>query len=359
MRHMLKTYRLGVIGLGEGRSILSAAIQSDRWELVNVCDISEEACKMRAAEFGLTRYTQHYEDLLSDPEIDVIAIYTPDQLHGRHIKQALDAGKHVIVTKPMLTSLNEAQELINAAETSGKRLFVGQSSRFFEPMLHQRRDYLAGRHGEIDTVETSYISDSRWFLDKGWSRQNGFSWMYNFMIHAVDLAAWYLPHIEEVFGYSHSSLTNQEYGLSVPDTMRFLMKDAEGRIAHVSGSYTKPTLSNVDPQISCTLRGTKGTSRAVYSNLQYHTHFPPEKAVTHTFEEKHPYYFRFEGESHHAGEYQNYIEYFSDCLDKGEVPKPDLYEGLRTLAIMEAMERSMKTRAPVKVAEILKEHSFV
>lgn len=353
-----KVYRLGVIGLGEGRSILSAAIQSDRWNLVNVCDINEEVCKARAAEFGLTRYTRKYEDLLDDPEIEVIAIYTPDPLHGLHIRQALEAGKHVIVTKPMLVSLDEARGVLEAAEATGKHLFVGQSSRFFEPMIHQRSDYLAGRHGEIDTVETYYISDARWFLQKGWSRQKGFSWMYNFMIHAVDLAAWYLPGIEEVFGYGHSSATNREYGLAAPDTMRFLMKDAEGRIAQVGGSYTKPALRNVDPGISCTLRGTKGTSRSVYSKLLYHTHFPPEPPVTHSFEEKHPYYFRFEGESHHAGEYQNYIEYFAECLDRGETPKPDLREGIRTLAIMAAMERSMETGAPVKVKDMLSEHSL-
>jgi predicted dehydrogenase len=275
-----------------------------------------------------------------------------------HIKRALQAGKHVIVTKPMLTSLEEAHELLKAAEVSGKRVFVEQSSRFFEPMIHQRRDYLAGRHGELDTVETYYITDARWFLQKGWSRQKGFSWMYNFMIHAVDLASWYLPEIEEVFGYGHSSTTNREYGLTAPDTMRFLMKDREGRIAQVSGSYTKPALRNVDPGIGCTLRGTKGTSRAVYAKLLYHTHFPPEKAVTHSFEDKHPYYFRFEGESHHAGEYQNYIEYFAECLDRGETAKPDLQEGIRTLAIMAAMERSMDTGVPVRVSDMLKEYSL-
>ncbi|MBW7459703.1 gfo/Idh/MocA family oxidoreductase, partial [Paenibacillus sepulcri] len=173
-----------------------------------------------------------------------------------------------------------------------------------------------------------------------------------------DLAAWYLPDIEEVFGYGHSSTTNKEFGLTVPDTMRFLLKDTEGRIAQVSGSYTKPALRNVDPGISCTLRGTKGTSRAVYSKLLYHTHFPPEPAVTHSFEDKHPYYFRFERESHHAGEYQNYIEYFAECLDKGEVPKPDLQEGCHTLAIMAAMERSMELGAPVKVKDILKDYAL-
>ncbi|MDD9268242.1 Gfo/Idh/MocA family protein [Paenibacillus sp. GCM10023248] len=353
-----RKYRLGVIGLGEGRSILSAALQSDRWELVQVCDINEEMCKTRSEEFGFTRYTLHYEDMLNDPSIEVIAIYTPDQLHGRHIRMALEAGKHVIVTKPLLHSLDEAQELLNVWKASGKQVFVGQSSRFFEPMIHQRSDFLAGRHGEVDTVETYYISDSRWFLQKDWSRQKGFSWLYNFMIHAVDLAKWYLPDIEEVFGYGHSSSSNKAYGLTVPDTMRFVMKDAEGRIAQVSGSYTKPSIKHVDPGISCTLRGTKGTSRAVYSKLLYHTHFPPEQPVTHSYEEKFPYYFRFEGASHHAGEYQNYIEYFAECLDRGDTPKPDLMEGIHTIALLTAMERSMETGLPVKVQQILEAYSL-
>lgn len=351
-------YRLGVIGLGEGRSILSAALQSDRWELANMCDIREDICRGRAAEFGISRYTLRYEEMLNDPAIDAIAIYTPDQLHGRHIRQALEAGKHVIVTKPLMTSLEGARDLLQAAQASGKQLLVGQSSRFFEPMIRQRSDYLAGRHGELEAVETYYISDSRWFLERSWSRQSGFSWMYNFMIHAVDLAVWYLPDIEEVFGYGRSSRTNAEHGLSVPDTMRFLLKDAGGRIAQVSGSYTTPALRGVDPGISCTLRGTSGASRAVYSQLKYHTHFPPEKTVTHSFEDKRAYYFRFEGESHHAGEYQNYIDYFAECLDTGETPKPDLREGIRTLAVMAAMERSMKSGRPVRVQDILNEHSL-
>ncbi|WJH33813.1 Gfo/Idh/MocA family oxidoreductase [Paenibacillus sp. CC-CFT747] len=291
---MSRTYKLGVIGLGEGRSIISAALQSERWELINVCDLNEEVCRARREEFGLSRYTLSYEDLLNDPEIEVIAIYTPDQLHGRHIRQALEAGKHVIVTKPLLHSLEEASSLLDAAKKAGKLVFVGQSSRFFEPMIHQRKDYEAGRHGEVDTVEAYYISDARWFLKRDWSRQKGFSWMHNFLSHPVDLAKWYLPGIEEVFGYGHSSRVNQEYGLTSPDTLRFLLRDGEGRIAQVSGSYTKPTLRQVDSGIGCTLRGSAGTSRALYSKLLYHTHFAGEGPMTHSYEEKHPYYFRFE-----------------------------------------------------------------
>jgi hypothetical protein len=68
---------------------------------------------------------------------------------------------------------------------------------------------------------------------------------------------------------------------------------------------------------------------------------------------KEPYYFRFTGRSHHAGEYQNYIEYFSRCLAEGQTPKPDLTEGIGTVALMTAMEQSLATKSPVRVGQVL------
>ncbi|WP_168118943.1 Gfo/Idh/MocA family oxidoreductase [Paenibacillus sp. HB172176] len=356
----MKTYKLGVIGLGEGRSIMSAALSSKRWELTKVCDLNQSLCEHRAEEFGFDNWTTDYSELLSDPEIDAVAIYTPDQLHLAHIIQALEAGKHVICTKPMLTSLEGSKELLEAVRKSGRRVFVGQSSRFFEPMIHQRADFEQGRHGDVQTVEAHYISDSRWFLDKPWSRQRGFSWMYNFMIHAVDLVRWYLPDAAEVTGFGNVSENSRVYGLYTWDSMRLLVRDDKGRIGQISGSYTMPALgSEVEPGIGCVIRGTKGSSRAEYSNLRYHTHFAGEGRVTHSFEDKHDYYFRFEGKSHHAGEYQNYIEYFADCLDNNIKPLPDAEEALQTLALMAAMERSMKEGGKlVRIGDILREHDL-
>lgn len=101
--------------------------------------------------------------------------------------------------------------------------------------MQQRRDFEDGLHGELVTVETQYISDSRWFLERAWSRQNGFSWLYNFMIHAVDLAAWYLPQIEEVYALGVSSTNSQQAGVAKPDTIKALFKDAGGVTASVHG----------------------------------------------------------------------------------------------------------------------------
>ncbi|WP_309119649.1 Gfo/Idh/MocA family oxidoreductase [Paenibacillus sp.] len=353
-------YTLGVVGLGEGRSIMSAALQSDRWELRRVCDLNPDVCRARADEFGFDRWTTSYEELLQDDAIDAIAIYTPDQLHYAHVKQALEAGKHAICTKPLLLSLDGAQELIELSERTGKHVFVGQSSRFFEPMLRQREDFEAGKHGELETVEAHYITDGRWFLEKGWSRQAGFSWMYNFMIHAADLVRWYLPGVEEVVGYGRCSETSRSYGLDVWDSMRFLLRDGAGRIGVVSGSYTLPTLGrDAEPTIQCTLRGTRGSSRAEYFRLHYYTHFAGEGKNVRTFDDLHGYYFRFEGESHHAGEYQNYIDYFADALDRGATPYPDVKEGVRTIAVLEAMRRSAANGGErVRVQDILDERGI-
>jgi predicted dehydrogenase len=77
-----------------------------------------------------------------------------------------------------------------------------------------------------------------------------------------------------------------------------------------------------------------------------------------TFEAKDDYYFRFGGHSHHAGEYQNYIEYFARCLAAGETPHPETREGLVTVAVMRAMEQSCASGRPVKIKDVLAQHDL-
>ena len=77
-----------------------------------------------------------------------------------------------------------------------------------------------------------------------------------------------------------------------------------------------------------------------------------------TWEHKLKHYFRFEGKSHHAGEYQNYLEYFADSIEQDFTAYPDIREGIGTVALLQAMDRSLSTGQPVKVRDLLMEHGI-
>ncbi|HEV2293091.1 MAG TPA: Gfo/Idh/MocA family oxidoreductase [Tepidisphaeraceae bacterium] len=351
--------RLGVLGLGEGRSIISAALASEMWELAQICDLNEQLCKDRAAEFRFGRYTTSMDDMLADDSIDVIGIYTPDPMHAHHIRACLDAGKHVICTKPLIDNLRDATQLLDAQRRANKHVFVGQSTRFFEPMMRQRADYDAGKHGSLFSVEAHYHADHRWFLNKQWAKAGGLKWLYGGFSHPVDLIRWYLPDVTEVMGYGLLTEPGQAVGLAHPDAMHFVLTTTSGKIGRVSGAYSSPPGNHArDSHMTCCLRGTRGTTHADYYDLRYSTQFTGEGSVQYDLANKEPYYFRFPGRSHHAGEYQNYIEYFARSLQAGQTPKPDLIEGIGTVALLTAMERSLDTNRPVTVRSVLEAHGL-
>jgi predicted dehydrogenase len=350
---------IAILGLGEGRSTMSAALNSPKWQLKKICDLSEELCRHRAEEFNFPHYTLKYQDLLDDPELDVIGVYTPDKWHATHVKMALSAGKHVVCTKPFIDDLGEAKAILSLSESTGKKVFVGQSSRFFEPMKRQRADYEAGLIGELITIEAYYHADHRWFLEKGWSLENAFKWLYGGLSHPVDFIRWYLPEIEEVMGYGMLSSNGKKGGLHHEDTMHFIFKAVDGRVARVSGAYTGPVQPVIrDSEMSCILRATEGCSQADYMDLRYAVTTKMGEEQVITWEHKLKHYFRFEGKSHHAGEYQNYLEYFHDCLENGETAFPDAREGIGTICLLKAMEESLATGLPVKVATIKKKYDL-
>jgi predicted dehydrogenase len=351
---------IGILGLGEGRSTISAALNSSKLKLKTICDLNEDLCKHRSKEFQFFNYTTKYEDMLNDPEIDIIAIYTPDKWHAEHIKQALLANKHVVCTKPLIDDLSKAKELLDLQKKTGKKLFVGQSSRFFEPAKRQRKDFEAGLLGDLITVESHYHADHRWFLEKPWALESSFKWLYGGLSHPVDFIRWYLPNIEEVMGYGMISSNGKTAGLKNEDTMHFIFRSADGRIARVSGAYTGPIQpAQRDSGMSVILRGTEGASQADYHELRYAiTDKTGEEKVVHWGDKTIKYYFRFEGQSHHAGEYQNYLEYFADSITNNTTAYPDLKEGIGTIALLQSMEKSLQTGMPVRVSEILKTHGL-
>ena len=344
---------LGVLGLGEGRSIISAALRSDLWEVVRICDVNEELCQARCAEFGLKYYTTIFEDMLGDAAIDVIGIYTPDHLHAEHTIRTLRAGKHVICTKPFLDRLDRAREVLDVARSTNRLVMVGQSSRHFAPYARQRQHWESGVFGKLHCVETHYNADHRWFLEKGWARLDAFKWLFGGLSHPADFVRWYVPDVEEVMGYAVLSDNGRNLGLKNPDTYQFVFKSPSGVVGRISGTYSAPVVPiQRDSHMSCILRAANGSSHADYYDLRYAWKLG-EKSVIETFEDMDDYFFRFGGHSHHAGEYQGYIEYFARCLAVGTAPKPDVAEGIGTVALLQAMDEAAESGKPVKIADVL------
>jgi hypothetical protein len=175
----------------------------------------------------------------------------------------------------------------------------------------------------------------------------------------VDLIRWYLPEIEEVMGYGMLSSNGKKGGLHHEDTMHFIFKARDGRVARVSGAYTGPVQPVIrDSEMSCILRATEGCSQADYMDLRYAVTTRTGEEQVITWEHKLKHYFRFEGKSHHAGEYQNYLEYFHDCLESGETAYPDAGEGIGTVCLLKAMEESLATGLPVKVDTIKRKYDL-
>jgi predicted dehydrogenase len=96
------------------------------------------------------------------------------------------------------------------------------------------------------------------------------------------------------------------------------------------------------------------------SNLSYVYKFDEsgKEAKELDLSDRRGYYYRFEGATHHAGEYQNYIEDFAAEMEAGHAAKPDLQEGIRTIAVMEAIKESMASNNVVRVKDVLDKYNI-
>jgi len=120
-----KKTTVGVIGCGYwGPNLLRNFAENETAELRWMCDLDAKRLNAMGRRYPGTQTTTDYKSLMADPELDAVAIATPVWTHFNFAKDALEAGKHVLVEKPLTASVAEAEQLIELAERSGLTLMV-------------------------------------------------------------------------------------------------------------------------------------------------------------------------------------------------------------------------------------------
>lgn len=155
--------RAAVIGTGfMGRVHVEALRRIGNVEVAAVAGRNLASAQRVAESFGVPRIVSDYRDILSDPEITAVHICTPNVSHFALVRDALLAGKHVLCEKPLGISIEQAEELVELAATSGLRTCLCHNLRFY-PMVQQMRAMReSGLLGDILVVQGTYSQD--WLL---------------------------------------------------------------------------------------------------------------------------------------------------------------------------------------------------
>jgi predicted dehydrogenase len=362
---------VGVVGLHEGRSLIIAlngiipriagipVVEKRRTEMARAvagCDPREEKlAEARQAAPDLF-YTTSYEDILKREDVHIVAIYTPDPLHGEQIEMAFEAGKHVICTKPLINSVEDARRILAASRRTGGKLLVGQSTRFFESFRRQRQAYERGEVGELEFVDAHYMHRMDWYYDKSPWAIDQTDWIYLGMSHPIDLIRWYMGPIQEVYAMANYSSLARQYGVKNPDIYTANFRAVDGRIGRAMGNYGVHELPSARNAIECVLFGSQGTSMAQYHDMRYYYTKPDGTEV----KEDMLYHWRgyhFNNETHgtHYGEFANYTDYFVRAILEDRDYSPDIEDGVEIFCIMEATRQSSREGKPVQVAPLLAE----
>jgi predicted dehydrogenase len=348
---------IGVVGLHEGRTLaLALSTRTNYAYPVAGCDVSEKKIAETRRDVPNLFFTTNYAEMLARPDVDIVAIYTPDSLHGEHIRQAFEAGKDVICTKPLINSMTAAKMILQAARRTGRKLLVGQSTRFFEPFRRQRRAYDSGELGELELIDVHYIHRMDWFYEKSPWAATETDWVFLGMSHPLDLVCWYLGHVKEVNAYGYRSSLGVKYGLQGKDIYIVNLVSDTGKIARAMGHYGLRELPSVRNAIELILYGSTNTSFAQYHDMKYrYTKSDGTEVCEDPLYEMRHYYFNSEVHGMHYGEFANYTDYFAEALINGKQFSPSLEEGIETFCVMEAVRRSAGSGKPVDVRLLLTE----
>ncbi|HLS10133.1 Gfo/Idh/MocA family oxidoreductase [Lentibacillus sp.] len=239
----MKTLRVGVIGCGSIAKTrhLPEYANNPNTEIIAVCDRGTGRGQEIAERYEARAYT-NYETMLVEESLDVISVCLPNYLHAPVSIAALNAGCHVLCEKPMATSRQEADDMIEAAERNGKKLMIGHNQRFVSS--HQKAKMLieSGEVGKIYSFRTTFGHGG----PEGWSADGARSWFFkknkafvgamgDLGVHKADLMRFLLN--EEFVDVTGFVETSAKEHADVDDNAVLILKSKNGIVGTLAASW--------------------------------------------------------------------------------------------------------------------------
>lgn len=198
--------RTAVIGYGKVAHLHAQALRSlPMSEFVAVCGRNAERAQAFAQQYGVAAFTSVH-DMIEQADVQAVVICTPHPAHAAPAVEAAALGAHVLVEKPLASTLADCDAMIAAAEQSGVKLGVVSQRRFYEPVQRVRAAIDAGKIGRpaLGTVVMYGWRDEAYYRSDPWRGQwiaEGGGVLVNQAPHQLDLLQWLMGPIDEVFGY--------------------------------------------------------------------------------------------------------------------------------------------------------------
>lgn len=242
---MTRKLKVAVVGLGVGHTHISRGYLTnpERFEVAAICDIDPERLEAVGREFDIERRETDYMDVLGMADIDVIDVCTPPGTHKALMLAALQAGKHVICEKPLVGSLADIDELLDAETRSTGHVMPIMQYRYNDGAQKAKHLIATGIAGKpyVATCEVHWLRDAAYY-EREWRR----SWngalggvLMNHAIHANDLMFYLLGPVRSL---SARIATRVNSGIEVEDCASLTVELHCGALA-----TTSATLGSVEP----------------------------------------------------------------------------------------------------------------
>jgi len=207
--------KVGIIGVGGiARTHIPGWQASTDAELVAGSDIGAEALQRFGAEHGVTKLHANPEALLSDPDIDIIDICTPNMYHAPLAIAALEAGKHVLCEKPLAPTPDDIRRMIDARDRSGKTLMTAQHFRFQGSAKAMKAELDTGALGDIYHARSWMLRRAAAPTGGGFilKEHSGGGPCIDIGVHILDLTQWFMgnPEPVAVSGVARAELAHQQ-----------------------------------------------------------------------------------------------------------------------------------------------------